>query len=222
MADLASGLALIFDMDGVIIHSNPVHRQAWEIFNQRYGLATTEDMHRRMYGRRNDQIVRDFYGEALPDDEVAARGAAKEQVYRRLLEGCVENALVPGVRQFLERYRGFPIGLATNAEPANVEFLLDSAGLRPHFTAIVDGHQVERPKPDPEVYLKAAACLGIDPTNCIVFEDSESGVQAARTAQMRVVGMLTTHDYLPDTCFQSDNFLNENLASWLRVQLPAL
>ena len=69
--------ALIFDMDGVIVDSNPLHREAWERYNLRHGLATTPEMHERMYGRHNDQIVRDFFGDSLSEEEVAARGARK-------------------------------------------------------------------------------------------------------------------------------------------------
>src|ERR1044071_6540176 len=100
---LQPGLALIFDMDGVIVDSNPAHKEAWEAFNLRYGLRTTEDMHQRMYGRRNDQIVRDFFGESLPEEEVVARGAAKEQLYREMIAGRVEEMLVPGIREFLSQ-----------------------------------------------------------------------------------------------------------------------
>ena len=82
---IAPGLALIFDMDGVIVDSNPLHRQAWADFNRRFGLETTDDMHARMYGRRNDDIVRDFYGAGLAPEEIAARGSAKEELYRQLL-----------------------------------------------------------------------------------------------------------------------------------------
>ena len=129
-------------------------------------------MHRRMYGKRNDQIVRDFFGESLSAEEVAARGAAKEQLYREMIRGRLEEILVPGVRAFLERYRSFPKAIATNAEPANVDFLLDRADLRRYFQAVVDGHQVTHPKPHPEVYLRAAEKLGAAPRDCIVMEDS--------------------------------------------------
>src|ERR1700729_3610451 len=128
--------AFIFDMDGVIVDSNPQHRLAWEAFNRRYGLETTEEMHRRMYGRRNDQIVRDFFGEQLPEDEVAARGFAKEALYREMIADRVESMLVPGLRDFLERHRDTPKAVASNAEPANVDFLLDRTGLRPYFRII--------------------------------------------------------------------------------------
>jgi len=215
---LAPGLALILDMDGVIIDSNPIHRQAWEVYNRRYGLETTEEMHQRMYGKRNDSIIRDFFGESLSPDEVFARGAAKEQLYREMMVGRLEEALVPGVRDFLARYQDAPLGVATNAEPANVEFLLNNAGLGGFFRAVVDGHQIKNPKPHPEVYLRAADLLRTAPANCIVFEDSISGVEAARAAAMRVVGVRTTDRELPGTNLDIDNFKDGNLEAWLRTQ----
>ena len=174
-ASIAPGLALVFDMDGVIVDSNPMHREAWTAFNLRYGLETTEEMHRRMYGKRNDAIVRDFFGDGLTPEEIKARGAAKEELYREMIGSRLEEMLVPGVREFLEHYRHVPMAVATNAEPANVDFLLDRAGLRRYFQQVVDGSQVSHPKPHPEVYLRAAELLRTDPRNCIVFEDSAVG-----------------------------------------------
>ena len=219
---LADGLALIFDMDGVIVDSNPLHREAWVAFNRRYGVETTDAMVQRMYGRRNDQIVRDFFGDRLPPEEVAARGAAKEELYREMAAGRIEQILVPGLRPFLELYRGAPMAVASNAEPENVDFLLDRAGLRPYFRAVVDGHQVRHPKPHPEIYQRAAALLDIAPANCVVFEDSRAGIAAARAASMRVVGIRTTHVNLPETDLTADNFLNGSLTSWLRAQRRAV
>jgi beta-phosphoglucomutase family hydrolase len=219
---LASGLALIFDMDGVLMDSNPVHRAAWTAFNRRFGIETTEAMHNRMYGKRNDEIVRDFFGEGLSPDEVAARGAAKEALYREMIDGRIEQMLVPGIREFLETYRRAPLGVASNAEPQNVDFLLDRAGLRPYFRVVVDGHQVHNPKPHPDIYLRAAELLETAPANCIVFEDSLSGVQAALAAKMRVIGILTTHVNLPGTGLNVDNFLSGELRSWLAAQHRAL
>src|SRR5262245_56468439 len=107
-AGLAPGLAIILDMDGVIVDSNPVHRDAWSIYNRRFGVETDEDMQQRMYGKRNDEIVRDFLGPHLTVAEVCAHGAAKERLYRELMAGSIGQALVPGVREFLERYAGAP------------------------------------------------------------------------------------------------------------------
>lgn len=215
---LAPGLALIFDMDGVIVDSNPVHREAWAAFNRRFGLETTDAMLQRMYGKRNDEIVRDFFGGGLPPEEVSARGTAKEELYREMISGRIEEMLVPGLRGFLECHRDAPMGLATNAEPANVRFLLDRTGLRPYFRAVVDGHQVRNPKPHPEVYLRAARLLKITPADCIVFEDSQFGVEAARAAGMRVIGIRTTLVNLPGTHIAIDNFLSGDLEPWLRAQ----
>jgi beta-phosphoglucomutase len=217
---LAEGLGLVFDMDGVLIHSNPVHVEAWEIFNRRYGLETTPFMLRQMYGRRNDELIREFFP-GLTAEEVGARGAAKEELYREMVAGRIEKMLVPGLRSFLESHRRHPMAVASNAEAANVSFVLDRGGLRQYFRVVVDGHQVGHPKPHPEIYQRTAALLGIPSQNCVVFEDSFLGVQAARAAGSRVVGLLTTHDDLPDADLKIDNFSNGDLCEWLLVQKPA-
>jgi len=217
-APLAPGLALIFDMDGVVIDSNPLHRESWTEFNRRHGLETTEEMLARMYGRRNDEIVRDFFGDSLSLDEVLARGAAKEELYRRMLQDRLEESLTPGLRAFLNAYAGAPKALATNAEPANVNFLLDRAQLRPYFCIVVSGDQVHNPKPHPEIYLKAADMLGVPAPNCIVFEDSYVGVEAALAAGMRVVGVCTTHEDLLGTGITVHNFVGGSLHEWLAGQ----
>ena len=212
-------IALIFDMDGVIIDSNPLHRQAWVAFNRRYGLETTEAMQQSMYGKRNDQIVRDFYGEGIAAEEVDARGRAKERLYREMLAGRTEEVLVPGLRAFRERHRDLPMGVGSNAEPENVAFVLDSTGLRRYFRAVVDGHQVRHPKPHPEVYLRVAELLGTEPAKCIVFEDSHSGAAAAVAAGMRVIGLSTTYGNLYGTVITIDNFLSRDLEIWLQAQM---
>jgi HAD superfamily hydrolase (TIGR01509 family) len=172
-----------------------------------------------MYGRRNDQIVRDFFGETLTDDEVSARGFAKEALYREMIADRVASMIVPGLREFLEKHRHTPKAVASNAEPANVDFLLDRAGLRPYFQVVLNGHQVSNPKPDPEIYLLAAKLLAVPPARCIVFEDSHSGVAAGRAAGMRVIGLSTTYGYLPGTGLTIDNFLNGELEVWLAAQV---
>ena len=208
-------MTLILDMDGVIIDSNPIHRQVWALYNRRFGIETNEGMQQRMYGRRNDEIVRDFFGGHLTLDEVREHGAAKERLFRQTIAPQINEALVPGVREFLERHRGLRTGLATNAEPANVEFLLELAQLRPYFQAVVDGHQVRNPKPHPEIYLRAANLLGSEPGDCVVFEDSVAGIQSARAAGMRVVGLRTTLAELPAVDLSIDHFDSPELEPWL-------
>lgn len=155
---LPAGLALIFDMDGVLVDSNPVHREAWVRFNLRYGVETTAAMLERMYGKRNDDIVRDFFGDELTPEEVAARGARKEQLYREMVGGRIEEILVPGLRPFLDRYSSAPLAVASNAEPENVRFVLDRAKLGGYFRVVVDGHQVSLRSP-----IRMSTC---GPPNC--------------------------------------------------------
>jgi beta-phosphoglucomutase len=205
-------------MDGVIIDSNPVHRRAWALYCQRYGIETDATMDQRMYGRRNDEIVRDFFGAHLTLDDARAHGEAKEQLYRETIGPVINEALVPGVREFLDRHRHEPIGLASNAGPANIDFVLDAARLRPYFRAVVNGHQVANPKPYPDIYLRVADLVGVDPAGCVVFEDSETGIQAAKAAGMQVVGLKTTHPELPGVDLAIDDFRSPELEPWLATR----
>jgi len=214
---VGTGLALIFDLDGVIVDSMPVHELAWRRYLESLGFDGG-DIPSRMHGRRNDEIVRDFLGEALDHDTVLAHGAAKERVFRDMLRERLRESLVAGIAEWLDRVEGGPIALATNAERANIDFTLDGAGLRHYFNVIVDGSQVSRPKPAPDVYLRAAELLEIPPRNCIVFEDSPVGVAAALAAGMRVVGVRTHPSPLDGILFSVSNFLDPQLDAWLSAQ----
>ena len=209
-------LALIFDMDGVLVDSNPAHCEAWEIYNRSHGVETTAGMHSIMYGKRNDQIIRTFLGAHLSDADVLAHGAAKEALYREMARPRLDAMLVPGIRDFLVRHAGRPMAVATNAERANLDFVLGETGLASFFRAAVDGHQVSQPKPAPEIYLRAAALLGVEPAACVVFEDSHAGVAAGLAAGMRVIGISTTHDDLSGVAFAMRDFLDPALEAWLR------
>ncbi len=216
---LERGLALIFDLDGVVVDSMPLHTLAWQRYLERLGVSRG-DVADQMHGRRNDEIVREFLGPDLAGELVLEHGAAKERLFRELMGSNLEKSLVPGVAGFLSRTAGLPVALATNAEPANVAFVLDGVHLRQWFPVIVDGSQVRRAKPAPEVYLTAAGRLGVAPRNCIVFEDSEVGVAAARAAGMRAVGILTHAATLPNVDFEVRDFLQPELEQWLTRQRP--
>jgi beta-phosphoglucomutase len=220
---IQAGLALVFDMDGVILDSNPTHREAWRLYNRRFGIETDEAMQQRMYGRRNDEIVRDFFGAGLTPEEVVAHGAAKESLYREIMAARLRESLVPGVTHILQNCNGTSVGLATNAERANVDFLLDGVligdvPLRNYFRAVVDGQQVSRAKPYPDIYLRVADLLCADPRNCVVFEDSHTGVQAARAAGARVVGLRTTYKEFKNIDLTVDDFRSPELEKWLEAQ----
>jgi len=207
--------AFLFDMDGVIVHSTPLHNRAWEIYLEQHGIDPMR-VQSRMFGLRNDEIVRDFFGEGLSDAEIVEHGANKEKLYRELMYPRLEEFMVPGVREFLARHNGLPAAVGSNAEPANIEFVLRESGLAPRFSAVVDGYQVEKPKPDPDVYLKAAELLGVAPEECVVFEDSIAGLRAARASGGRVVGLRTTLRELPSHDLAIDNFESPELEQWIQ------
>jgi len=215
---LTPGLGLIFDLDGVIIDSMPFHQRAWQRYLEVTGIGTRDSLE-FMHGQRNEEIVRGLLGPEADLETVIAHGAAKEQMYRDMLRERLVEHLVSGIAEWLEHVSA-PIALATNAERANVDFVLDGGGLRPYFRAIVDGSQVARPKPAPDVYLRAAELLEVPPRNCIVFEDSPVGVAAAVAAGMRVVGVLTHAAALDGIRFSIANFREARLDAWLSTQRP--
>jgi HAD superfamily hydrolase (TIGR01509 family) len=208
-------------MDGVIIESTDLHTRAWEIYLARHGI-NPDGVMGKMLGKRNDQIVRILWGDGLDEAEAARHGADKEQLYREMMEPVFEEHVVGGVREFLAAARrvGVPCALGTNAEPKNVDFVLERTGLRQHLLAIVDGHQVERPKPDPEVFLKVAARLRVPACNCVVFEDSPGGMTAARAAGAHVVGLLTTLSEAPLADLAIRDFRDPRLLPWLSRLTP--
>jgi HAD superfamily hydrolase (TIGR01509 family) len=203
-------------MDGVIVDSNDTHTLAWKLYLRGHGVDIP-DIETRMLGKRNDEIVRDFFSHLdLSDLDIHSHGAQKEALYREIIAPELSRKIVPGIAGFLSRHRELPIGLATNAEPANVDFVLNGAGIRQYFRAVVNGHDVKRPKPFPDIYLKVAEQLDIAPEHCVVFEDSLTGVQAARAAGMRVVGLTTTLREIPDVDFTVGSFLDPELEVWLQ------
>lgn len=214
-------LALIFDLDGVVIDSMPTHTLAWERYLERNGIDPS-NIEARMHGKRNDDLVRDLFGDHLTADEVFEHGAAKERLFREMIGATIEEKLVPGVKNFVaEASTMVPLAVGTNAEPANVEFTLNGAGILKYFRVVVDGSQVKRAKPFPDVYLRCAELLNVEPANCIVFEDSPVGILAARAAGMRVVGMTTHAQRLEDVDVAVPDFLDPELERWLSTQLSA-
>ncbi len=218
--ELRKGLALMFDLDGVIVDSNPVHSSCWREYLRGFGIEAADDFDQRMYGRRNDEIVRLVFGAALDEAEILRRGAEKEHLFRIKMAPVLERHLVKGLRQFLERHREAPKAVATNGERANLDFVLTEGGLSGYFQVTLNGEQVCRPKPDPEIYLRAADLLNVPPRNCIVFEDSQTGLRAARAAGTRVVGLTTTHAELPGADLSVRDFTDPGLELWLSSQLP--
>lgn len=210
---------LLFDMDGVLVHSMPLHTAAWERYLDNLGIRV-QNLEQRMHGKRNSELVNDLIGGTLTEEMVFAHGAGKERVFRQMmLERGIEEYRIAGLTEFLDRHRDLPMAIGSNAEPANIDFTLDQFGLRPYFKVAVNGHQVQRPKPFPDIYLKAAELLGLPPRDCIVFEDSPTGAAAGIAAGMRVVGIETTPTRFEGVALCVKDFNDPKLEAWMAEQL---
>lgn len=186
--------AVLFDMDGVIIDSNPYHKDAWMAFCRRYQVELREeDVPRYIYGKTNKTALVDVFQREFSPEESFRMSEEKEAIYRELHRPDI--SLIKGLPGLLEEFRQHqvPLAVCTNAPVANLDFMLEETGIRPYFQVLIDASKVSKGKPDPEIYLKAAQLLGIAPERCIVMEDSTVGVEAGLRAGMKVVGITTTH-----------------------------
>lgn len=199
--------AFIFDMDGVLVDSNPTHKIALQQFCRAHGFELTEEQLReKIYGRTNRDWLVNLFGD-LPETTIRKYADEKEALFRKLY---TDIKPLDGLLGFLTKMEALriPRAIATSAPRANVDFTLLHTGIERFFPTILDDSFVTRGKPDPEIYLKSAAALGIDPARCVVFEDSLSGVKAGRAAGCKVVGLSTTHsaDELTETDFVIKDF----------------
>jgi beta-phosphoglucomutase family hydrolase len=185
--------AVIFDMDGVLIDSGACHRAAWQALLEEEGVPLPPEFWRRTIGRPSEEAVSELLGRALSPASARQLSRRKHAHYLRLVGAGVPA--VPGAAAFVSLLaaRGIPRAVATSARRTDVTRLLGDLDLLRHFRVVVAAEDVQRGKPDPEVYLRAAQGLGTPPVECLVFEDSLVGVHAAREAGMRVIGVSTAH-----------------------------
>jgi beta-phosphoglucomutase len=185
--------AFLFDMDGVIIDSNPVHKIALKQFCHKHGFDLSEEqLHTKIYGRTNKDWIPAVFG-PLPPEQVARYGAEKEALFRELYADTIRP--LDGLLNFLELLEraSIPRAIATSAPRANVDFTLEKTGIGRFFQTILDENFVEKGKPNPEIYLKTAQALQIPAEQCVVLEDSLSGVTAGKSAGCKVIAFTTTH-----------------------------
>lgn len=184
--------ALLFDMDGTIVDNMAYHTDTWlELLRERGIDTTAEEFFAKTAGMTNPQILRHYFGPSISDDEAASFGQRKEEIYRNLYRPHIRP--MKGLLDLLEwaRGNGIKLGLATSAPPENIEFTLAGTNLSDAFDVIVGSRDVTHGKPHPEIYLKCAEKLGVDPSTCIVFEDAPMGVEAGVRAGMSVYVVTT-------------------------------
>jgi len=186
--------AAVFDWDGVILDSSRHHEQSWERLAEEEGKILPAGHFLRGFGRRNVEIMRDLLHWSDDLGEIQRLSLRKEELYREVVQDWGIQAL-PGVRTWMERLweARIPCAIGSSTEQKNVRLGLRLLDLESFFQAAVTAEHVQKGKPAPDVFLQAAEKLGIEPRRCVVFEDAPSGVEAARAAGMRVVGVTTTH-----------------------------
>jgi HAD superfamily hydrolase (TIGR01509 family) len=198
-------------MDGTLLDSAEYHWLAWResLEAERYEL--THDQFVATFGQRNDTILRGWLGADLSLDEIDRIGGAKEARYRALVRER-GIALLPGVERWLSRLAaaGWRQAIASAAPRLNVEAIMGALGIESFFGAISSAEDVQRGKPDPQVFLVAAERLGIPPARCIVVEDAPAGIEGAHRGGMRAIGVRSSHaslkaDIVVDTLAELDD-----------------
>ena len=185
---------VLFDMDGVIVHTNPYHKQTILAFCHRHGLFPDDEyMEQHVYGKINREWIPALFGRHLSKAAIEELAMEKEQLFREVFAPLMEP--LPGLVDFLKSLNeeAIPVALATSAPPENADFIIDGLHIRSFFTTIVHSEHVSMGKPHPEVYLTAASRLDLNPKKCVVFEDSLAGIAAGLAAGCKVVGITTTH-----------------------------
>jgi beta-phosphoglucomutase family hydrolase len=180
--------AVIFDLDGVVADTHPVHKRAWRQLLTELGHAVSEeDLDFVLEGRRRDEILRFFLGD-LSDEQVVHYGHRKDSIVR---SSSHEVRVLPGIVSFLEQLerQKLPTAVATSAGRCRTQFLLGLLGLVGRFSVVVTGEDVEFGKPHPAIFLLAAKRLQVHPESILVVEDSPAGVQAAKAAGMKCLGI---------------------------------
>lgn len=184
--------AVIFDMDGVLVDSAPAHFESWQRLAREEGIVITHEQFEAGFGRQNRDIIPMFFGPVSPIRlaEIAER---KESLYREIVRNNVPA--VPGAARLVHELasQGIPLALGSAGPRDNIQLVLDSMGVSPHFRVIVSGEDASRGKPDPMVFQLACTRLEMLPARCVVIEDAIAGVQAAKAAGTRVAAVMMHH-----------------------------
>lgn len=183
---------VIFDLDGVLVHTDKLHRRAWAAIAQREGMPLTRATADRMRGvsrMESLEIMLSAARRVLSPEDRERLAEDKNRVYRTLLEALGPADLAPGAGELLVALDAMGVRSAIGSSSRNASVIMRRLRITERFAAVVDGAMVARGKPDPEVFVQAAQRCGVEPASCVVIEDAAAGVEAARRAGMACVGV---------------------------------
>ena len=188
--------AVLWDMDGTLVDSMPYHWQAWQDILRQINRHVEHSVWNQTVGMRNSEIIPLLFPDMSPA-EGAYVDQAKEARYRELIE-LQGIELLPGVAYWIQRFKaaGWKQAVASSAPPENVATIAHVLHLNGTFEAMISGTDVQRGKPDPDIFLAAAQRLNVLPQHCLVIEDASTGIEAAHRAGMKAIGVLNTHPHL--------------------------
>jgi len=184
--------ACLFDLDGVIVDTAKYHYLAWKRLSQELGFDFTEEDNERLKGvsrMASLEILLSIGQVVVSEEEKLSMAEKKNKWYVDYISKLKEDEILPGVKEFLTLLRENGIKVALGSASKNSMLILENLKLIPYFDAIIDGNKVSKAKPDPEVFLLGAKELGVNAEECVVFEDAEAGIEAAKRANMKAVGI---------------------------------
>ena len=179
--------AIIFDLDGVICHTDKYHYEAWKKVADELGIYFDEEINNRLRGvsrMESFEIILERYSGTMEEEEKVLWITKKNDIYKELLKNMNPSELSAEVKETLDGLRAAGLKLAIGSSSKNARFILGQLGLGDYFDAISDGNNITRSKPDPEVFIKAAEYIGEEPDKCLVVEDAKAGLKAAIAGEM--------------------------------------
>lgn len=182
----------IFDLDGVLVDTAKYHYLAWSTIAQKLGFEFTVKDNERLKGvsrARSLEILLEVGGITATEKEKAEFMDSKNATYVQMIEQMDESEVLKGAKEYLLLLKEKGVKIALGSASKNAMTILNKLGINSLFDAIIDGNQVSHTKPDPEVFSKAAEALGLLPSDCVVFEDSAAGIEAAKNAGMSAIGI---------------------------------
>ncbi len=212
--------AVLFDLDGTLLDNNDVHLKAWKQYLKENGKEISdEDYKKNISGRTNKDAVEHIYDKKMSEEEAAGYYLKKEEIYRKMF--APQIAPISGLPEFLQELadNNIAMAIATSGIQVNIDFMFEHVPIKQYFKKVINSTHVTKGKPDPAIFLKTAEELGVAPESCIVFEDSPSGVKAAKSAKMKVAALTTSHtkDELKEADIVIKDYTEINLEKLLSV-----
>jgi beta-phosphoglucomutase len=209
--------AVIFDLDGVIVSTDEYHYRAWKALADQENIPFERSDNERLRGvsrMESLEIILEKASRTYTPEEKEEMASRKNDLYRQSLASLTPSDILPGVREILKELQARGIRVAIGSSSKNARPILEGIGLDHAFDVIVDGTDISRSKPDPEVFTLAAQRLGIPPDRCLVVEDAHAGVDAGRAAGMKVLAVGSAVDH-PDAQLQSADLSMTSVDSWI-------